>query len=167
MRTTRAIPCLHFGRARDQAGYRRFDPETGTIFTTVDVDFVETEFPGIRCDNKVVPKFAKDDVPGQTSGIVQSVLDITARVASEKGGAAVSQALIGFHAQFQEERERLRQATLGPGQGQFESSFGVRAVPGAVKGRRSKEAKLLLATVLHPVAAECAKVEDSLQDRQA
>ena len=110
---------------------------------------------------------AKDDVPEQTSGIVQSVLDITARVASERGGAAVSQALIGFHAQFQEERERLRQATLGPGQGQFESSFGVRAVPGAVKGRRSKEAKLLLATVLHPVAAECAKVEDSLQDRQA
>ena len=96
---------------------------------------------------------------GETSGIVQSVLDIVASTASSKG-PAVSQALWASHAQFQEGRKAL----LSGGPGQFESSFGALATPGAVKGRRSKEAKLLLAMVLHPTSAEIAKVDDSSQD---
>lgn len=102
---------------------------------------------------------ANDGTPGETSGIVQSVLDMIASTASSKG-QAVSQALWAFHSQFQEERKRLH--TEGPGQ--FVSSFGVLAASGAVKGRRSKEAKLLLASVVYPVSAEIAKIEDSSQD---
>ena len=72
-------------------------------------------------------------------------------------GAAIAGAGTTFFSQFQ----AAKQASLSDSPGPFQQSFGARATSGAAKGRRSREVKLLLATVIQPLAAEIAKLEDS------
>jgi hypothetical protein len=65
-----AVRAIHLCRARDQPGYCCLDPESGRIYVTPHVRFVEDEFPGITMSaggsERVVPSFADDYDPNAT-----------------------------------------------------------------------------------------------------
>ena len=65
-----AVRAIHLCRARDQPGYCCLDPETGRIYVSPHVRFVESEFPGLTTtvngSERVVPSFADDYDPDAT-----------------------------------------------------------------------------------------------------
>jgi hypothetical protein len=72
---------------------------------------------------------ARDDDPGQTSGIIQRVFDVAASIASSKG-EVVTEALWTLLARFQEARSEMQQQAARGASNSFESSFGARAAAG-------------------------------------
>ena len=93
--------------------------------------------------------------PRELDGVLQQVMmEIEALVGSQ--GSSIADAGTTFFAQFQ----AAKQASQSDGPGPFQQSFGARATSGTAKGRRSREVKLLLATVIQPLSAEIAKLQD-------